>query len=161
MKTLISEYAGAVIAVFVGIGVLGLILSVTGKESGVLGVAGEVIEVQTKDFLQAQEYGAYDTYLGKKSLSIAYVEENPIYAGEEIKVEEHFAVTDDQGNSVTYEVAEVYDHAGQGCKEAVMTQGGKLQFLYSGVYQILIETRQEDGKNVSALIAFPVRERWN
>ena len=58
MKTLISEYAGAVIAVFVGIGVLGLILSVTGKESGVLGVAGEVIEVQTKDFLPAQEYVA-------------------------------------------------------------------------------------------------------
>lgn len=159
MKTLISEYAGIVIAVLVGFAVFGIILTGAEREAGFLGIAGEVIEVQTKDSLKEQEYAVYDSFLKQEPLNIVYVEDNPIYAKEIIVVGEHFSVADSKGNPISYEVTDVYDNAGNSCYEQVKSDENKLQFSLPGVYQILIQTKKENGKNVSAFIAFPVKGR--
>lgn len=157
MKTLISEYAGIVLMVLVGLAVVGIMLFASGQGKGILGIAGDVINVQTKVSMQEQEYTAYDTFLKQEPLKITYVENYPIYAEEIIVIEEHFSVTDSKGNPVSYEVADVYDNTGNSCYEQVKSDENKLQFSLPGVYQILIQTKKENGKNVSAFIAFPVK----
>lgn len=158
MKTLISEYGSMIIAVLVGIAVLGIILYPKGKKAGILEIAEEVVEIQTKDFLQVQDHTVYDSFLKQSnSLKISYVEEKPIYAGEIIDLKEHFVVTDESGSAVSYEMSEIYDHLGNSCYGQVVLGSGKLLFSNSGVYQILIETRRKNTRNSSAIIAFPVK----
>ena len=54
MKTLISEYAGIVLTVLVGLTVVGIMLFASGQGKGILGIAGDVINVQTKVSMQEQ-----------------------------------------------------------------------------------------------------------
>ena len=159
MKTLISEYAGIVIAVLVVLGILSVILLSSGEGAGVLGIAGEVIQVQTRDVLQEQIQEQFDNFLQQGSVEISYVEGTPIYAGEVVNVEEHFSATDAKGSDIPFEVVEVYDGTGNSCSKQVMIEPGKMQFAAPGIYQVLIQTTGENCKNVSGVIAFPVKNQ--
>lgn len=158
MKTILTEYLGVIIAVIIGITVISLIFFLPEQNTEVLGIAHKVMEALTGEELQVYEYERYDSFLQQEQLQISYVEEKPIYADTFVKLLEHFSVTDEDGNSVSYQVCDVYDKDGNSCYNQVISPLGNLHFELPGVYQILIKTQGENCKNVSALIAFPVKE---
>ena len=157
MKTIISEYAGIVIAVIIGLGVFHILLVSEGQKNGILKIAGQVMEAQTKAFLQEQDYTAYDSFLKQEPLEITYKEDCFIYEKDMVVIEEYFSVMDSKGNPVDFEVVEVYDNAGNSCYEQLKNESGRLQFTVAGVYQILIQTKGQNCKNSSVVIAFPVK----
>ena len=149
MKEIIKQYAGGIVAILLGICLIGILVRQTMLDT-VYG--GEIT-----DSLQSVETVAFDTYMEGGNLTMS-VREKEIRAGEKIPATDLFQVWDVNGNPGLVEVLKVYGEDGCGV-DAVSTEK-ELQYLCfpsEGVYTLYLSIAVKEHKPQFLEVNVPVQ----
>jgi len=158
MKEVFSQFGTVMISIVVASALFALI-GVLLLKSGVRGVYAEAggsryLAKRQQEYIRLQKFNEYNR---KKSFTVTYLPEHPLFTGESIALSQHFRGEDADGKTVELTLEKIVAGDGSTSYYAPAEQYDCPET--PGVYEFYVKGKTEVGRNQSIMLRIPVQEK--
>lgn len=160
MKGIFQIYGRLMIAVIIGVALIGVFLNVKYQDKkGLHQIAGEMMNQQAGKGLQSNHVtNGYKEYYEAKVVAFSFLSDPPITSGGEVCLDKHFEVVTSDHSEVGFEVLWLGTEDGSGITYTKKEEGCCAVFPEPGIYKLRVKTAPEHLKQKEFEICFPVEK---
>lgn len=159
MKEVMEQYGSILLAALTGVLMITFLMGMRqGEYRGIHGIAGAMLEAESRDLLMEEQTAAFEVY-GKTAVpQFVSNMEHEIKKGTQIRLDDICKALDWNGNEIPVWIVALYKQNGEPCTWSEQDMKSYVQFPESGIYYIQVRAMDAMGREQCAVITVPVQE---